>query len=668
MSSHLLYAVPDPDQPSESAPSGQAMPHAPDAERAVLGAAMLSRTTAVELAGILEPADFYAPKHELIFTAILDLLDAGKPTDPIVLAHHLGIRELARLGGAPYLHDCMHSIPTAANGAYYAQIVLDHARGRRVMQTGARIAQMGRDLPSEPDLLAVIHAEIHTLMQVDQRNWPEPVPLRITPTVPQFPVGALPTWVRAKAAAVAHEIQVPVDLPGTLALACLATAAGGRVRVQVRPHTGWIEPVNLYTVCALPPGTRKTPVFNSMAAPILAVERRLQEEMRPRITALAVDRKAADEYAARVADQLAKADAMKREAIRLEAHAAAIAAQEIVVPTEPRLFTDDATAESLTSLVVEHGGSFAVLSAESEIFNEMAGRYSNKPNLNIFLKGHAGDPLRGDRKTRVREAVDEPALTLGVCTQPAVLAELAAIPGAASRGLLDRFVYAIPEVNIGYRDTDPVPANPNAHTDYARDLSALILSLRDLDEPIRLTLTPAAATLLGAVAEQYEQAQREDGPLFTMRQWASKAVGTMMRIAGLLHTATHLHDGIAQPISMETVTAAHQLIEYYTGHAQAAFDAMTTDPVTDRATHLLAWISNTQPIRFTSRDAFKALQRRIPRMADLTPALALLEQHGYLRRMPAPPSQGRGRPPTPTYETNPKIGHSIAADAVTLRD
>lgn len=41
-------------------------------------------------------------------------------------------------------------------------------------------------------------------------------------------------------------------------------------------------------------------------------------------------------------------------------------------------------------------------------------------------------------------------------------------------------------------------------------------------------------------------------------------------------------------------------------------------------------------------------------MTDLDPALALLEQHGHIRRIPAPPTTSRGgRPPASEYETNP---------------
>src|SRR5262249_29999257 len=72
----------------------------------------------------------------------------------------------------------------------------------------------------------------------------DPLPLSAARLRPPFPVAALPGWVGDMVAAVAEASQTPPDLPGCVALACLATAAGGRAVVNV--HNDWTEPVNLY--------------------------------------------------------------------------------------------------------------------------------------------------------------------------------------------------------------------------------------------------------------------------------------------------------------------------------------------------------------------------------------------------------------------------------------
>jgi hypothetical protein len=91
---------------------------------------------------------------------------------------------------------------------------------------------------------------------------------------------------------------------------------------------------------------------------------------------------------------------------------------------------------------------------------------------------------------------------------------------------------------------------------------------------------------------------------------------------------------------------------------------MTTDPATDRAAAVLRWIQLTEPVRFTARDAFRAMPRsKAAKMTDVEPALTLLEQHGYIRRRPSPPSSSRGgRPAAPEFETNPLTTGSALAN------
>jgi replicative DNA helicase len=631
------------------------LPRNRQAEQAVIGAALLSPVVLKELLEMIEPGDLYEVRHEVIWHAIERLANYGHPVDAVSVSNELG-RELAKCGGSVYLHDCMEAVPTAANGPYYAELLRDYAYARAVVNGGIRLTQMGRT-EIEDDLKAAVRRELQSIAEADRRGWDQPVPLHRIRTVPDFPINALPKWVRAKAEVTAYQTQTPVDLAGSLALATLATVAGGIVRVDVRPEHGWSEPTNLYVVAALPPASRKSPVFNAMTAPILAAEAQLQAEAKTRIIELSVERKAAEDYAVRIADKLAKAPPGESDSLRYEAQQAALAAEAIAVPPVPRLFTDDATAETACSLLVEQDGKFAVLSAESEVFNEMAGRYSGNPNMNVFLKGHAGDPIRVDRKGRASEAIDQPALTLGICTQPSALVDLAAVPGAAGRGLLARFLFTIPPSNIGYRDSKPGPVDKDVHLTYATKLHTLIDALRRRTEPVHLTLGGKASLLLDQVAEATETELREGGKLAGYTDWGGKAVGAMMRIAGLLHVAEHGTAGFQRPISAETMTSARDLISYYTEHSLAVFETMTTDDVAERAGSVLTNLTNNATTRFTARDLFRSLSRsRFPKMTDLEAALTLLEQHGYLRRLQSAPAGPRGgRPGATVYEAHPDL-------------
>ena len=123
----------------------------------------------------------------------------------------------------------------------------------------------------------------------------------------------------------------------------------------------------------------------------------------------------------------------------------------------------------------------------------------------------------------------------------------------------------------------------------------------------------------------------------------------------LLHLAEQLRDGWARPIGPDTFAAAVRLADYLTEHARAVFDLMGADARVEDARWLLDWISRSGRAQFTRRDAHLAAPRgRFPKATNLDPALVLLEEHGYLRRVDADPSGPKGgRPPSPRFLVNP---------------
>ena len=135
--------------PEAVGPSGEPTfdrtpPHDIAAEQCVLGAMMLSKDAIADVVEVLRSSDFYRPAHATIFDAILDLYGRGEPADPIMVVDALTTSgELARVGGAAYLHTLISLVPTAANAAYYARIVAERAVLRRLVEAGTRIVAMG---------------------------------------------------------------------------------------------------------------------------------------------------------------------------------------------------------------------------------------------------------------------------------------------------------------------------------------------------------------------------------------------------------------------------------------------------------------------------------------------------------------------------------------------
>jgi replicative DNA helicase len=114
------------------------------AEQSVLGGMLLSKDAIADVVEVVRSTDFYRPAHQTIFDVVVDLYGRGEPADPITVSAELTRSgELARVGGAPYLHTLLSSVPTAANAGYYARIVAEQAILRRLVEAGTRIVQLG---------------------------------------------------------------------------------------------------------------------------------------------------------------------------------------------------------------------------------------------------------------------------------------------------------------------------------------------------------------------------------------------------------------------------------------------------------------------------------------------------------------------------------------------
>ena len=140
-------------------------PHDVAAEQCVLGGMLLSKDAISDVIEVIRATDHYRPAHQLIHESILDLYGRGEPADAITVANDLARRgEIARVGGAPYLHTLIASVPTAANAGYYARIVRERAIMRRLVEAGTRIVQFGYAGDADADdLVDRAQAEVYAV-------------------------------------------------------------------------------------------------------------------------------------------------------------------------------------------------------------------------------------------------------------------------------------------------------------------------------------------------------------------------------------------------------------------------------------------------------------------------------------------------------------------------
>ena len=151
---------------------------------------LLSKDAIADVVERLRPGDFYRPAHQNIYDVIVDLSTRGEPADAVTVAADLDRRGLLRrIGGAPYLHTLISTVPTAANAGYYAGIVAEKALLRRLVEAGTRVVQYGYAGAEGSDVAEVVdraQAEIYDV--TDRRLSEDFVPLEqlLQPTMDEI--------------------------------------------------------------------------------------------------------------------------------------------------------------------------------------------------------------------------------------------------------------------------------------------------------------------------------------------------------------------------------------------------------------------------------------------------------------------------------------------------
>lgn len=161
------------DAQSGAAESLKVPPHSVPAEQSVLGGLMLDNEAWDQIADRVSENDFYRRDHRLIFSALRDLAENGRPMDVVTLAEQLEKnRELNDAGGLAYLGALAKDTPSAANIRAYADIVREHSVLRQMVRVGTDIANAayfpeGRD---SKDLLDFAEQQVFQIAEQGNRG------------------------------------------------------------------------------------------------------------------------------------------------------------------------------------------------------------------------------------------------------------------------------------------------------------------------------------------------------------------------------------------------------------------------------------------------------------------------------------------------------------------
>ena len=110
-------------------------PHSLEAEQSVVGSMIMDKDAITTASEIISSEDFYQHQYGLLFDAMVELFNEGKPVDLITLQEKMKEKELpAELSSIEFIRDLMTAVPTSANVKYYANIVREKATLRRLIK------------------------------------------------------------------------------------------------------------------------------------------------------------------------------------------------------------------------------------------------------------------------------------------------------------------------------------------------------------------------------------------------------------------------------------------------------------------------------------------------------------------------------------------------------
>ncbi len=485
-------------------------------------------------------------------------------------------------------------------------------------------------------------------VDTDVSEWPELIPFDSV-NVTRLDVDSLPDSIRDVVGQVSTATETPAEMALTVCLGAIATATMRKWNVVVEPE--FRQPTNLYLCCIMSPGNRKTAVYRRMFEPIRQHEKRVRQAADSEYRVSAADFEIWEKQCSELKTRISKAAGdeatdMRRELDQMLREVPSVA-------HKPQLVTDDATPESVCTLLSQNQERLGIASAEPEVFDLILGRYSKGPNLGIWLKGHDGDDHSENRRNRPDPIkLDAPLLSLTIMAQPEAISTAGDNRLMRGRGMLDRFLFLQPPSPVGSRQCVSVPIDESVMHDYNRRLNRLLETDIPVDEfgipsPRLLTLSTDAHVAWKTEQLRIERLMADGEPLSVISGWGSKFAAQIARIAAGLHLMSLPDQSEIQRETMQQAILIGRVIESQT---RVVFDAMGRNPAVTSAQKVMRKITDDSLTEVSRREVMR-LDRSLD-VKDAQVTIDLLTEHGYLMPMQSGNRLGR---PSDRYGVNPAV-------------
>lgn len=154
------------------------LPHSIEAEQAVIGAMLMDKEAILTASEIISGTDFYQSAYGVIFEAVVEIYNEGKPVDLITLQSRLKEKDVpTEISSLEFVRDLLAAVPTSANVKYYAEIVAEKAMLRRLIKLNEEIENMCY-LGREPMEVVLETTEKKVFELIQNRNTGDFVPIK----------------------------------------------------------------------------------------------------------------------------------------------------------------------------------------------------------------------------------------------------------------------------------------------------------------------------------------------------------------------------------------------------------------------------------------------------------------------------------------------------------
>ena len=117
------------------------LPHSVEAEQSVIGAMIMDRDAIMTASEVITSEDFYQSQYGVLFDAMLELYNEGKPVDLVTLQERLREKDVPpEISSLEFAKDLLDAVPTSANVRHYATIVQEKSMLRKLIKVNEEIA------------------------------------------------------------------------------------------------------------------------------------------------------------------------------------------------------------------------------------------------------------------------------------------------------------------------------------------------------------------------------------------------------------------------------------------------------------------------------------------------------------------------------------------------